>query len=57
MNRSDALRVLARAKPELEKRFGVVRLVLFGSMTRDEVRPDSDVDVMGYSGDTILISD
>lgn len=46
MNRSDALRVLARAKPELAKRFGVVRLVLFGSMARDEVRPDSDVDVL-----------
>ena len=46
MNRSDALRVLARAKPELVKRFGVVRLVLFGSMARDEVRPDSDVDVL-----------
>ncbi|MFQ6758853.1 MAG: hypothetical protein D9V46_11395 [Deltaproteobacteria bacterium] len=43
MKRSDALRVLARAKPELAKRFGVVRLVLFGSMARDEVRPDSDV--------------
>jgi hypothetical protein len=37
MKRSDALRVLARAKPELAKRFGVVRLVLFGSMARDEV--------------------
>jgi hypothetical protein len=46
MNRSEALRVLARAKPELAERFGVVRLVLFGSMARDEVRPDSDVDVM-----------
>lgn len=46
MNRSETLQVLARAKPELSKRFGVVRLALFGSVARDEARPDSDVDVV-----------
>lgn len=46
MNRTQALQALARAKPELEKRFGVVRLALFGSTARDEARPGSDVDVM-----------
>ena len=46
MNRTEALRVLAGAKPELVKRFGVARLVLFGSVARDEGHPGSDVDVM-----------
>jgi hypothetical protein len=46
MNRMQALQVLARAKPELARRFGVIRLALFGSTARDETRPDSDVDVV-----------
>ncbi len=46
MNRRDALQVLTRAKPELVRRYGVVRLALFGSMARNEARPDSDVDVV-----------
>lgn len=46
MNRTQALQVLARAKPELARQFGVVRLALFGSTVRDEARPDSDVDVV-----------
>lgn len=51
MNRRDALQVLAQAKPELARRFGVVRLVLFGSLARDEAHPGSDVDVMvSFSG-------
>jgi hypothetical protein len=46
MNRMQALQALARAKPELVRRFGVTRLVLFGSTARDEARPDSDVDIV-----------
>lgn len=46
MNRSQALDLLTRIKPELEQRFGVVRLALFGSTARDEARPDSDVDIV-----------
>ena len=46
MNRSEALQTLARAKPELAKRYGVVRLALFGSMARDEAHKGSDIDVM-----------
>ncbi|WP_256996342.1 nucleotidyltransferase family protein [Methylococcus capsulatus] len=37
---------LAQAKPELQRRFGVTRLALFGSTARDEARADSDVDVL-----------
>ncbi len=46
MNRTQILHVLTRAKPELARRFGVVRLALFGSIARDEARPDSDVDIV-----------
>jgi len=46
MNRREVLQVLARSKPELARRFGVVRLALFGSMARDEAHPGSDVDIV-----------
>jgi len=46
MNRTQALEVLSRAKPELAQRFGVTRLALFGSTARDTARPDSDVDII-----------
>lgn len=46
MNRQETLQVLTRVKPELARRYGVVRLALFGSMARNEARPDSDVDVV-----------
>lgn len=46
MNRREVLLVLAGAKPELARRFGVVRLALFGSMARDEAHPGSDVDIV-----------
>ncbi len=46
MNRTQALLVLTRAKPELARRFGVVRLALFGSTARDAARSDSDVDIL-----------
>jgi uncharacterized protein len=46
MNRDTATQKLAAAKPELQRRFGVTRLALFGSTARGEARPDSDVDVL-----------
>lgn len=46
MNRAKVLQVLTRAKPELVRRYSVVRLALFGSTARDEARPDSDVDIV-----------
>lgn len=50
MNRRDAPHVLALAKPELARRYGVVRLALFGSVARDEAtyRAGVEDDVLGY---------
>lgn len=38
--------MLTQAKPELARRYSVVRLALFGSTARDEARSDSDVDIV-----------
>lgn len=46
MSRDAVLALLTEHKPVLAQRFGVLRLALFGSMARDEARPDSDVDVL-----------
>ena len=46
MKRSKVLEVLTRVKPDLVSRFGVDRLSLFGSTSRDEAQPDSDVDIL-----------
>ena len=46
MDRDKALEVLARAKPELVRRFGLTRLALFGPVNRNMARADSDVDVL-----------
>ena len=46
MKRSKVLEILSRVKPELTANFGVVRLRLFGSTSRDEAEPDSDVDIL-----------
>lgn len=46
MHRQHILGLLERAKPELQSRFGVERLALFGSAARDEATENSDVDVL-----------
>ena len=46
MDSATVLSLLRRSKPELQRRFGVVRLALFGSMARDQSRADSDADVL-----------
>jgi hypothetical protein len=45
-SREEVLKILAEAKPELQKEFKVRRIGLFGSYARMEQRPDSDVDVL-----------
>jgi predicted nucleotidyltransferase len=45
MERDQALAILATHKDELA-RFHVKSLALFGSVARDEARPESDVDVL-----------
>lgn len=46
MNRAVVLRTLTTLKPQLQAQFGVRELALFGSAARDELRQDSDVDVL-----------
>jgi uncharacterized protein len=46
MKRREVLQILTGHKDELQERFGVHSLSLFGSMARDEVTETSDVDVL-----------
>ena len=45
LTRDVAIAQLAAAEPDI-RALGVARLALFGSMARDEARPDSDVDLL-----------
>jgi len=46
INRDDILLLLGRYRAALAQRFGAQQLALFGSAARDELRDDSDVDVL-----------
>ena len=46
MSRAEVLELLTARRDEIVRRFGLRSLSLFGSMARDEARPDSDVDVL-----------
>jgi hypothetical protein len=49
--RDDILLLLGRHRAALAQRFGAQQLGLFGSAARDELRDDSDVDVLvDFSG-------
>lgn len=53
MRRQQAIELLARSKPELQDRFGVTSLALFGSTARDTAASGSDVDVLvAFDGPT-----
>ena len=45
LTRAEAIQRLQTAEAEI-RRLGVRRLALFGSVVRDEARPDSDVDLL-----------
>ncbi len=45
MDRDEAIRILKDHEGEIRAR-GVTRLALFGSIVRNDARPDSDVDVV-----------
>jgi len=54
MNRQQAIDLLARSKPELQERFGITSLALFGSTARDVATADSDVDILvSFDGSAI----
>ncbi len=46
MLRDDILQRLRECRSAMAARFGVRRLVLFGSVARNEARADSDVDLL-----------
>ena len=46
MNREKLLQRLREHKDELQRRFGVKSLAVFGSVARGEAGPDSDVDIL-----------
>ncbi len=46
MTLDEVLNLLSSHRQELEQRFGISSLALFGSVARGEAGPDSDVDVL-----------
>ena len=46
MNRDHILALLSQNKPILAARFGVTRLALFGSASRNTAAADSDIDIL-----------
>jgi uncharacterized protein len=46
MNANEIVYLLTERMPEIRQRFGVHELAIFGSVARNEARPDSDVDVL-----------
>ena len=46
MHRAATLSLLHQRKPELQRRFGVLRPALFGSIARDDAREGSNADVL-----------
>jgi predicted nucleotidyltransferase len=46
MDRTKVLSLLRERFDEIQSRFAVKRLALFGSAARDEMREDSDVDIL-----------
>jgi uncharacterized protein len=45
MNRNEAIAILKQHEQPLN-RFGVISLAIFGSVARDEARPESDIDIL-----------
>lgn len=44
MSKNELLSLLKGLRPEMETRFGVVKIGFFGSFARDEASEDSDID-------------
>ncbi len=51
MRRAEIIERLKSHKASLAEQFGVAHLALFGSAGRDEMRPESDIDILvAYNG-------
>ncbi|NMB60916.1 MAG: nucleotidyltransferase family protein [Chloroflexi bacterium] len=46
MKRDEVVKILKSNRQQLSERFGVTSVYLFGSIARDEGRPDSDIDLL-----------
>lgn len=46
MNRDEVLNMLRAHKPIFSQRYGVRELALFGSVVRNQVTKDSDIDIL-----------
>ena len=46
MDRAAIVAILTQHKAELQRRFGVMHLALFGSRARNHARDDSDADIL-----------
>ncbi|MBC6429283.1 MAG: nucleotidyltransferase family protein [Cellvibrionales bacterium] len=46
MNRQKILDLLTQSKPKLQARFGIKQLAVFGSTARNELHPNSDIDIL-----------
>lgn len=55
MTQEEIIGFLKNHKQEMQDRFGVVKIGLFGSYVRDEARDDSDIDIaVELSGDRLF---
>jgi predicted nucleotidyltransferase len=46
MDKNSIIEKLKAIKPILSEKYGVTELALFGSYSRDEQKPESDIDIM-----------
>ena len=46
ITKEEILKMLAKDKAEIQKRFKVSKMALFGSYARGDQQPDSDVDIL-----------
>jgi predicted nucleotidyltransferase len=46
MDRAETQALLSQHKPEMQRRFGVRNLALFGSLAREQSHAGSDIDVL-----------
>lgn len=44
--KKEIMEILTKELPFLKREYGVVKCGLFGSYSRDQIRPDSDVDLL-----------
>ena len=46
MGKQEIIKIIRNKKPDMESRYGVQRLGLFGSYVRDKQRKKSDIDIL-----------